>query len=197
MTHTYVTIIACGGEGERIGGGKPQRVLAGKTLLERALDQASEFGAPTALAARQGMDISNTALPCLVDEAHHMGPVAALKSAFSFAQIHGATHALLIGCDQPFLPADLATRLLATIGNAGAAIPETGGQPHFMAGLWRADVNALDSYIAKGGRSLWRFSEQVGRVLVRWLPKDGEDPFTDIDDPAALERAEKRLRDRS
>lgn len=45
-------VVLAGGEGRRIGGGKPQRQLAGQTLLARALALAGSWSAHVAIAVR-------------------------------------------------------------------------------------------------------------------------------------------------
>jgi molybdopterin-guanine dinucleotide biosynthesis protein A len=50
-------VILAGGEGRRIGGGKPQRMLGGETLLDRALGRARSWSDEVLVAARLGGDI--------------------------------------------------------------------------------------------------------------------------------------------
>lgn len=90
----------------------------------------------------------------------------------------------------PFLQPDLLPRLQQAIGDAKAALPVSEDRPQTMAGLWQADPEALEAYLATGQRSLWRFAEQQNAVRVDW---DDPAPFADIDDQAALNEAERRL----
>ena len=53
-------VILAGGEGRRIGGGKPQRLLGGETLLDRALRRARSWSDEVLVAARHGGDIATT-----------------------------------------------------------------------------------------------------------------------------------------
>lgn len=99
---------------------------------------------------------------------------------------------LLIGCDMPFLPDDLVQRLADAIGDAGAAMPESGGFLHPLATLWRVDAGAVEAYIAAGGQSVRRFAETLGLVRVTW--DDAPDPFANVNDAAALAAAEARIR---
>lgn len=189
---TVATVIACGGIGRRFGGDKSQQLLAGKTLLARSIDLARRYNGPTALAGRTEL-MPDEGIPVLVDEQQGIGPISALSSGFAFAAQNGCTHVLLLACDQPFLPEDLAPRLIAAIGNAGVAMPVSGGHDQNMAALWRSDVAQLRDYIAGGGRSLWKFGEDVGIRRVEW-DVAGPDPFTDIDDRSQLAEAEDRLK---
>lgn len=189
-------VIAAGGDGERIGGAKPLRLLAGRRLLDHAIAIATAQSDCCAIAAREAAQIGTAALPVLHDAWPGAGPINALASAFRFAAGQGRRHVLLIGCDQPFLPHDLAQRLRAAIGQHAAAIPVSAGRYQPMAALWLADEPALEAYAAQGGRSLWRFAEQRGAVHVPWPASEASDPFTNINDPEALVAAERRLWDR-
>ncbi|WP_138141283.1 NTP transferase domain-containing protein [Brevundimonas vancanneytii] len=46
-------VILAGGEGRRMGGRKPERLLAGRPLIAHAVDQARKWGDPVAVAFAQ------------------------------------------------------------------------------------------------------------------------------------------------
>ena len=48
-----VVVVLAGGEGRRIGGGKPGLMLGGVSLLDRALALAAGYGRPVAIAVRE------------------------------------------------------------------------------------------------------------------------------------------------
>jgi molybdopterin-guanine dinucleotide biosynthesis protein A len=180
-------VIAAGGEARRMGGGKPLRSLAGMRLIDRALTFARRQGGPVAVAANAslpGVDVAH-----LPDQTPGIGPISALASGMDFAAAQGCDTLLLIGCDMPFLPDDLLPQLAAALPGHGAALPESGGRLHPMAGLWRVAVPAVADYIGGGGQSLWGFAERQGMVRVAW--PDG--PFANINSPADLAAAEARL----
>ncbi|WP_164158181.1 molybdenum cofactor guanylyltransferase, partial [Sandarakinorhabdus rubra] len=131
-------------------------------------------------------------VPHIADPAPGLGPIGALAAGFGFAAGAGCDRLLLIGCDQPFLPADLLPRLAAAIAGAGAALPARGGQVEPLAGLWQVDEPALAAYIAGGGRSLHGFAQAQGHVTADW-PAEGADPFANINTPADLAAANRRL----
>lgn len=185
-------IVACGGISKRFGEDKTAQMLEGETLLDRSVRIAKKYGGSIALAARSDAVHGPGDIPLLIDEQPEIGPISALASGFDFAEQNGCSHILLLACDQPFLPADLADRLEAAIGDAGVAMPISADKDQNMAALWRCDRAALQEYIAGGGRSLWKFAEQVGKVRVEW-DECGADPFADIDDRSQLAAAEKRL----
>ena len=189
----HATVIACGGLGSRFGGDKAQQMLAGKTLLSHAISLARQYGGPIALAGRSGVNSDWDGIPFLVDEQPGIGPISALSSGFAFAAREGCSHLLLLACDQPSLPDDLATRLTASIGSYGVAIPVSDGHDQNMAALWRCEAQGLENYIAAGGRSLWKFAERVGITRVEWRTEE-VDLFADIDDRTQLAKARERFR---
>ena len=194
MTPSFLTVIACGGEGRRFGGPKWDAELGGTSLIEHVITKAQAYGAPIALAVREGTEPGAAGVPLLVDDSKDIGPVSALLSGFRHARDQGREAVLLLACDQPFLPETLPQRLLAALGDAGVAAPRTNDHDQLMAAMWRVDLPSLEDYVAGGGRSLWRYAEMRGLVRVEWDTKPSRDPFADIDDRAALEAAEERWR---
>lgn len=186
-------VIAAGGDGQRIGGGKPYRRLAGISLLDRALFWANRRSDCVAVAQRKDMPRRDPDVRILHDDVDGLGPMSALVSAFAFAVEQQRSHVLLIGCDMPFLPDDLPKLLQSRIGDAGAAVPVTGGHWHPMAALWKVDLPAIASWVAAGGRAPRRFAEHVGMVVVDW-PACGAayavDPFFNVNTPEDLAMAE-------
>lgn len=182
-------VIAAGGEGRRMGGAKPLRELAGRTLLDHAADWARRQGGPCAVAVREESQVPPGALPLLIDDHPGIGPVSALLSAMRFARSAGCEAVMLIGCDQPFLPDDLPARLRSQIGDHAVAMPVSGGKDQPLASLWQLAEAKVTAFIAGGGRSLWRLADQLGAVRVAWEPAAAAlDPFANINDPASLAR---------
>jgi molybdopterin-guanine dinucleotide biosynthesis protein A len=186
-------VIAAGGEGQRIGGYKPLRMLGGRSLLAHAVENAALQSDCVALAVREPGQIEAGDLPMLFDADAGHGPICALASAFAFAAGRGRAQVMLIGCDQPFLPRDLAAKLGAALGHHKVAMPVSRGKYQPLAALWRVDQEALTTYVAQGGASLWRFAEAQGVVHVDWPVAGLVDTFANINDPASLAAAEAHL----
>lgn len=184
-------VIAAGGDGARMGGDKPLRTLDGKRLIDRMVDWARRHTNAVALSVRAGGHDWGTGLPLLCDPHQGIGPISALASAMAWASTMRRSHVLLIGCDMPFLPDNLISQLVGAIGEAQAAMPESGGYLHPIAALWRVDLPAVEGFIAAGGQSVRQFAETGGLVRVAWtmLP----DPFANINDVAMLTEAEARF----
>ena len=170
-------VILAGGEGRRIGGGKPQRLLGGETLLDRALRRARTWSGDVLVAAREGGDIA--------DDPAIEGPLGGLATALA-----SGGDVLTIPCDMPFLPDDLPARLAS---DATVTVAASGGHLHPVCALWKAEAqDSLPAYLATGRRSLKGFAQAAGYEAVEW-PAEPFDPFFNINDEAALARAEALL----
>ena len=170
-------VILAGGEGRRIGGNKPLRMLEGKTLLDRALEIARSWSDDVLIADGRA------------DVPGIEGPLGAIAGAFAFGGDF-----LTIPCDMPFLPTDLPERLGRE--SEAAALAESGGRLHPVCALWRARAGeSLAAYVASGRRSLHGFAEAVGYSSAAWST-DRVDPFFNINDEEDLALAEALLKSR-
>lgn len=186
-----VAVILAGGAGIRIGGDKPKRMLAGRSLLDHAISQARNWSGEIALAVREEHQAAGVGLRFILDAPGLEGPLAGLAAALRFAGQERAGAVLTLPADMPFLPSDLGNRLGSAIEGHAAAIACSDGRLHPVCGLWRIECfERLASYAATGRRSLHAFAEHVGFAAVEW-PTVPIDPFFNInsaDDLAAAER---------
>jgi molybdopterin-guanine dinucleotide biosynthesis protein A len=190
--HPAIVVLA-GGEGRRIGGGKPLRRLGGETLIGRALARARLWSDAVAIAVRESSGGYPAKVPLLVDDPEIDGPLAGIASALRHAAAIGRESVLTLPCDTPFLPGDLPERLEAAIGAAGAALAASGGALHPTCALWRSEAaSSLDAYLAGGGRSIRGFAGCIGYGTAEWSAEP-VDPFFNINAPADLELAEAWL----
>jgi molybdopterin-guanine dinucleotide biosynthesis protein A len=186
-------VVLAGGEGRRIGGGKPLRRLGGATLIARALDRAHGWSDEVAVSVRATGAGLGADAHVLVDDPAVEGPLAGIASALRYAHSIGREAVLTLPCDTPFLPDDLAERLAAALGEAAAALPASGGRLHPTCALWRSRaLDSLDSYLGSGRRSIHGFAAAIGHATAAW-PAEPRDPFFNINDTADLHQAEAWL----
>ena len=186
-------VILAGGEGSRIGGNKPMRLLGGRRLIDHAEALARQWSDILAVAIRDAAQVERDQLERIVDEEGIEGPLAGLAGALRFGSVAGQDAVLTIPADMPFLPADLGERLSTEIGQHGAAIASSGGRLHPICGLWRVSaLEELDGYLATDRRSLKGFAEAIGFCVVDW-PAERQDPFFNINSAAELAIAERML----
>ncbi|GAA4720749.1 molybdenum cofactor guanylyltransferase [Sphingomonas lutea] len=187
-------VILAGGQGRRIGGNKPLRVLAGRTLLNRAVEQARQWSGLVFVAVRDRPQAAGTESFSILDEPGIEGPLAGLAAALREAKALGCDGLLTIPADMPFLPTDLPGRLASAVSGHQAAIAASGGHLHPVCGLWPTSaLQYVPGYLSTGNRSLRGFAEAVGYVVVEW-PADPADPFFNINAAEDLAAAEQRLR---
>jgi molybdopterin-guanine dinucleotide biosynthesis protein A len=186
-------VILAGGEGKRIGGGKPLKLLGGKRLIDRSVEFARHWSDTCAVALRAPGQVQGTSLLSIIDEPGIGGPLAGLVAALRFAADCEGEAVLTIPADMPFLPQDLPLRLKAGLGSAAAALAGSGSYLHPVCGLWRvAALHALEPYVASGQRSLKGFAELVGFESVWWSDAP-VDPFFNINSAEELAAAERLL----
>lgn len=134
-----IVAVLAGGRGERIGGDKPTRALAGRPLIDYSLAAAREAGLEALVVAKGETQLpSRLAERVLVepDEPRHplCGVIAALEHA---AQSSPAPGVVLVGCDMPFLTAALLAWLAAAL--EPAVLLELEGRPQPLPACCRAE----------------------------------------------------------
>ena len=116
--------VLAGGRGARLDGAKPVAPLAGRPLIKHVLDASRATGLPLLVVAKRA-----TPLPALdeqvvlePDAPHHplVGVIAALRALPA-----GEDRVLAVGCDMPFVTAQL---LLALAAGGGSAALECDGR---------------------------------------------------------------------
>jgi len=185
-------IIAAGGNGRRIGGNKPEKLLGGKRLIDHALDIAKRFSNDVAVSLQNETRIELLSnIPLLYDDYPDGGPLSALASALKYGVRKEANHILFICCDMPFLPPDLLERQLAAAEPERVTVPSCNGRLQPASALWPPTAQkSLVSYIQGGNRSMHGFAELIGCDIIDWsaIPFD---PFFNINSLDDIAKAQK------
>ena len=185
-----LVLILAGGEGSRIGGGKPMRRLGAETLIGRAARLAQSWSDEVRIAVRRGDQVGPIGVPLLADSPEIEGPLGGLAAGLRRARALGRASLLTLPCDMPFVPPDLTERLAAAMDGHNAAVAASGGELHPVCALWRTEaLDFLEDYLATGRRSLRGFADAAGHVAVEWDSKP-LDPFFNINSEADLRAAE-------
>jgi molybdopterin-guanine dinucleotide biosynthesis protein A len=189
------TVILAGGAGERMGGGKPDRNLCGRRMIDHAIDCARREGFPMAIGLRRAGQV-RADCERVLDWAGVEGPLAALAAGLEWARRTNVARLLTLPCDAPFLPHDLGARLTVAMDRSGAmaAVPMSSGRLHPACALWRVEaLSSLCDYLADGRRSLSGFARHVGCTVEDW-GAPARDPFFNVNTPEDLALAEGWLR---
>jgi molybdopterin-guanine dinucleotide biosynthesis protein A len=197
-----VGVILAGGRALRMGGGdKCQLLLDGKTLLRWVVDAARPQVARLMLNANgRSQRFAAEQLPVRADVvAGYAGPLAGILTGMVWAreQYPGTDWLLSLAADTPFLPPDLAQRLMerAQQEEAQIVLAASGDRVHPVIGLWhcalRDDLSrALQE---EGVRTVMQWVERYRWSAVDFSADDsntsGPDPFFNINRPEDLETA--------
>lgn len=187
-------VILAGGQGRRMGGtDKGALMLGGESLLARA--EARLAPQVEALAVNANTPVQTT-LPLLRDEIEDTGPLAGVLAGLDWAAKGGASHLVSVAVDTPFFPGDLVPRLLwaAETGGQPIAVAASGGRRHPVFGLWPVGLrDALRADLAAGVRRIGGWAADRGAAEADF-PATPLDPFTNINTPDDLTRAEALLK---
>jgi molybdopterin-guanine dinucleotide biosynthesis protein A len=192
---TTIVAVLAGGRGSRLGGDKATVELAGRPLISYPLAAAREARLPALIVARRDSLLPSLAERILrePDGSRHplRGVVAALRDGSS-----GAAAVLAVGCDMPFVTAELLSHLADVRGSVVVTRAAGGLQP-LPARYLRRHAAALER-AADAGRSM-------GETLALMRPAIVEGPelsaFGDprrllfsVNGPEDLEQARRWLR---
>jgi len=203
---TLVGLLLAGGLSRRMGGGdKALCPLAGRTLLDHVIDRVRPQVAELVLNANgDPARFAAFGLPVLADSVpDYAGPLAGILAGLDWAAANRPDCPLVLSAasDAPFLPRDLAARLLAGLKAAGAdlACAASAGRPHPVIGLWpvRLREPLRAAVLGEGLRKVDRWTARY-RLATVAFPEEipGLDPFFNANTPDDLARAATLL-DRS
>lgn len=134
-------------------------------------------------------------LPVIPDMTREqLGPLSGVASVLAWLEGQGYKDGwlLTVPCDSPFLPSDLADRLLEEFQQQGKEIAYAhSGRPHFLTALWRLGIrDRLQRFIASGGRAVKDFFATCDAASVEFIGDD-IDPFFNINTPEDYQLAKR------
>jgi molybdenum cofactor guanylyltransferase len=131
-----------------------------------------------------------------------VGPLAGVLAGMRWAgtRVPTASHVLSVSSDAPFLPADLADRLVeaAAHGEGRIAMAASGEELHPVIGLWPIELaDDLEAALRAGLRKVLAWTDRHGTVPVHFpmLTIAGEtiDPFFNANTREELDEARRLL----
>lgn len=159
-TEPVAAVILAGGQGSRMGGAdKGLIAYRGRPLVEWVLAAIASQVEEVVISANRNLDryaaYGHRVLPDTLPD--YPGPLAGVLAAL---QAVDAAWLLVVPCDTPHLPGDLATRLLAAARheNVPLAIAADDMQMHHTCFIVRTDQrDALAAFLARGERAVRRW----------------------------------------
>jgi molybdopterin-guanine dinucleotide biosynthesis protein A len=197
-----VGLVLAGGQSRRMGGGdKALRELAGVPLLAHVIARLRPQVEALVLNANgDPARFAGFGLPVAADSVPGFaGPLAGVLAGLDWAARHcpDCPHVLSVATDAPFLPEDLAARLAAVVGGAGAdlACAASGGRAHPVFGLWpvRLREDLRRAVVEEGVRKVDQWTARHRLITVDFADRP-VDPFFNANRPEDLDTAAELLR---
>jgi molybdenum cofactor guanylyltransferase len=196
---SIVGVLLAGGLGRRMGGGdKCLRPLVGRPLLAHVIDRLRPQVHRLVLNANGDPGrFAGFRLPIVADDVPDFaGPLAGILAGLEWAarEVPDCPIVLSSPTDAPFLPTDLADKLMAARVSSGADIimAASNGRTHPVVALWPVEL-AGDLRLAllkEGVRKVDVWTARY-RVAVVPFPVEGVDAFFNANGPEDLVEAEK------
>jgi molybdopterin-guanine dinucleotide biosynthesis protein A len=201
MNGAVVGVLLAGGLSRRMGGrDKMLRPIGNETILSRVIARMAPQTRYLLLNANgDPARFAAFGLPVVPDSIEgHAGPLAGVLTGMEWAATHApdCPWVLTAPTDAPFLPEDLAPRLLAGVDSqqADMACASSGGRSHPVCGLWPVRL-AADLRRAMTDENIRKVDVWTARyrlAVVDW-PTDPVNPFFNANTPEDLAEAERLL----
>ncbi|MCA3554288.1 molybdenum cofactor guanylyltransferase MobA [Aestuariivirga sp.] len=183
-------VIVAGGRSSRMGREKAFALIRGRSILERVTACLAPQVPAIVLNANRGTErFCGLGHSVVADIRTDIAtPLAGVHAALAYGKETGCDAVLTVPCDAPFLPADLAARLVAA--GRPAAIAATSAQQHYLTGLWSTALlsslaSAMDKPLVP---RLQDWQRMCDAAVVEW-PVDPYDPFFNVNTPEDLAEA--------
>ncbi len=187
----FVTaLVLAGGRSTRMGTDKAFVQLDGRPMIAHVLDAVRAQSDAVLVSANEGLERHAALGVDVVTDAHAAGagPLAGIAAGLRRAR-QGCV--LVVPCDAPRLPADLARRLgeARDAEDADAAVAHDGVRLQPVCLLVHTRVApVLENYLAEGGRRVDAWLATIGTVTVDFADRAAN--FANVNDPAELRRLE-------
>ena len=187
MIDDCAALILAGGDSRRMGCDKTSLELAGKTLLQRAVEVMQARFSKVVVSVRQqrpGIDV-----PQVCDEVPGAGPLAGLCAGLEWARARQIPWVFAMAADMPFLNPALIERLAECRGDCQAVVPIVQGHPQPLAAFYSVAALPMFREVLAGSvkRSLRAVLERLDVCRVNEVDMQAADPglrsFVDLDTP--------------
>jgi molybdenum cofactor guanylyltransferase len=190
-------VILAGGLATRMGGGdKGLKTVGGRVILDRVVQRIGPQVERLIISANGDAErLADFDLPVIPDSLpDRPGPLAGILAAMDFAaEMTPANLVLSVAADCPFLPKDLAPRLLAlrTLHEARIVVAHSGGFAQPTIALWDISLrrDLRKALTDEGLRKIDLFTARYPTSHCEWMDEP-YDPFFNANTPDDLGLAE-------
>ena len=179
-----------------MGRAKAWLPFGGEYLLPRLVRIVNVVVEPVVVVAADGQELPPLpeGVGIVRDRHSGMGPLAGL--AAGLAALEGRCDAAFVSsCDVPFLSSEFIRRVVDSLGPADVAVPEIGGYPHPLAGVYRMSVRpVVERMLAENRLRIRDLLDEVPtrRLSVEWFLGVGLESLGNVNTPTEYEAALKK-----
>jgi len=188
-TQNITAVILAGGQGSRLGGLDKGLVELKKVpLVQHIIDRLKPQVADIMISANRNLKIyTDFGYPVYEDDmANFAGPLAGILKALQQCK---SEWLLIVPADSPFIPNDLAQRLIQNIKENKVVIPHDGKYLHpTFALIHKSLAESLDDFLQQGERKARVWMQQQTHAIVDF--SDQEQAFININTDDELKSAE-------
>jgi molybdenum cofactor guanylyltransferase len=197
MNTAIAGAIITGGKSSRFGDiNKARALLGGKTLLKHVHERLQPQVGLLYLNCQPDFPATDEIdSPLIVQDyvANKKGPLNGVLGVLDKAVEDGHEWLLIAPCDTPFIPGDLATRLMnnAHTKSLELVIPSYKGIPQPSLSLWHRNLlqPLMQAVVDQGAEGFKQFYPHTHYELVEW-PQADYDPFLNVNHQSDLSEAE-------
>lgn len=191
MIRRPLGVVAAGGPGSRIGGGKPQRTIAGRRLIDIAVEKLTTVCPQVMIVTVDVVGLADLPVDVVADRWPGQGPLNALATAFLDSD---ADSVLLLAVDLPLMNLELLRFLAKGHDTKWAIVPTTpGGLEPLCAWYSRKCLAQAVGLLEKGERRIRRVLSQKRTFFLDHGQVAALDPggygFLNVNLPEDLQRA--------
>jgi molybdopterin-guanine dinucleotide biosynthesis protein A len=203
----YTGIVLAGGSSSRLGQNKALVRVAGRSLIERVIDVLNPLVSDVVLVTQSerpppgGYQPLNTELlahlnlPIVADVYPGVGTLGGLHAGLNAI---GSEYGLVVGCDMPFLNADLLRYMITQAQGYDVVMPRVGKYYEPLHALYaRRCLPAIERSILAGQHRIRQSLADLGIRYIEEPEIDRYDPehlsFFNVNTPEELQRARSLL----
>lgn len=157
-------VILAGGKSRRMGTNKALVNWEGKPLIETVAGKLAAIFNHTFIVANEPGLFADLKLPVFPDRETGIGPLGGIHSALMNAH---AEACFVVGCDMPFLDAELIRRMVSELSESDAVVARLEGRFEPLHAVYRRRVLPVaERQIQAGDCSLQRFVAKLNARII-------------------------------